>query len=169
MALLARLLKALHSANSPWQLALGFALGMLLGLTPLWRPHNLLVLLVVLATRVNLSMFLLGWALFSLLAVGLDPVSVALGEGLLAAPALQGLWEALYATGIGRLSQFNHTLTLGSLVLGLVLFLPIAVISKVFIVRYRQHMQRWADRFFLVQWLKTSRAFKLFQTMRGES
>lgn len=36
MQLLAKLLKALNSDDSPWQLAFGVMLGMIMGLTPFW-------------------------------------------------------------------------------------------------------------------------------------
>ena len=59
MQLLAKLLKALNSDDSPWQLAFGVMLGMIMGLTPFWGLHSLLILFIVLFLRVNLSTCLL--------------------------------------------------------------------------------------------------------------
>jgi uncharacterized protein (TIGR03546 family) len=44
MGLLVKLFKALNSDSSPWQLAMGFALGMVMGLTPLLGLHSLLLM-----------------------------------------------------------------------------------------------------------------------------
>ena len=82
MVFIAKLLKALSSDASPWQLALGIMFGMLVGLTPLLRLHNLIVLFIVLFFRVNLSTFLIALSLFSGLAYLLDPAMITIGESL---------------------------------------------------------------------------------------
>ena len=53
---LSKLFKALRSGDSPGQLAGGFALGMIIGLTPLWSLHNLLVVILIIIIKVNISM-----------------------------------------------------------------------------------------------------------------
>ena len=63
-----KLIRVIHSDTDPRQISLGFSLGMIPGLTPLSSPHNLIVLLVVLLFRVNISASILSWAVFSILA-----------------------------------------------------------------------------------------------------
>ena len=53
---IAKLLKALSSEASPNQLAGGFVLGMIIGMTPVASIHNLLILILVIALKVNLGM-----------------------------------------------------------------------------------------------------------------
>ena len=51
--LIANIFKVLNSETEPRQISLAACLAMIAGLTPLARPHNLLVLLLVLLLRVT--------------------------------------------------------------------------------------------------------------------
>src|SRR5690554_836519 len=119
LGMLARLLKALNSEAGPWAIAWAFVLGMVMGLTPLFSLHNLLILFLAMSLRINFSGFLLAWIFFSGVAYLFDPVADWIGESLLQAQALQGLWYSLYDNPVARLLQFNHTITLGSFVFAL--------------------------------------------------
>ena len=165
MYFLAKLLKALHSDAGPWQLALGLALGMMMGLTPLLRLHNLIILFIVLFFRVNLTTFLLSFGVFSVLAFVLDPVMASIGESVLTNPSMESLWSALYATGFGQLSQFFHTLTMGSLLTSLVLFPVVLIAGKYLIEQYRERFMAWFEKFRIVEIVKSSRIFQLYQRM----
>lgn len=167
MYLIAKLLKALHSASAPWQLAIGFALGMIVGLTPLLRLHNIAIIFFVCILQINLTAFLLSVTAFTLIAYLFDPAMVTIGEYLLTHESLSGLWSALYSTGLGRISQFNHTLTLGSLVVALCLFPVMLLASKWAIDNYRVRFMAWIDQLKLIQFLKSSRIYSLYQKMEG--
>jgi uncharacterized protein (TIGR03546 family) len=165
MGMLAKLLKALNSDSSPWQLAFGFTLGMLMGITPLLGLHSLILLFVVLFFRVNISSFMVAWALFALIAVPLAVPMANLGESLLSQDNLQGVWRGLYSSAIGQLSQFYHTLTLGSLIVGLV-FSPILLfLSKYLVLQYREKVMSWVNKLKLVQFLKGSRFYRLYEAV----
>ncbi|RUO75641.1 TIGR03546 family protein [Pseudidiomarina taiwanensis] len=168
LTLLARFFKALNSETGAWALAFAFVLGMIMGITPLWRVHNLLILLVALLFRVNLTGFLLSWAVFSAIAYLVDPISHAIGAAVLAAEAWQPVWTAMYQSAVWRVVQFHHTITMGSLILS-ALFAPIlAVISYFIVSRYRQHIQRWFMQLKLVQMFKASRLFQIYAGLKGE-
>ena len=141
LTLLAKLLAALNSASSPRQIALALALGMLVGLTPTLSLHNLLILLLAFVIRVNLSAFFLAVAAFSGLGLLTAAPFAGLGETLLNNPELQTLWTSLYQVTLFKLSHLHHTLTLGSLVAAVILFLPMIALSQWLIVRYRHHMK----------------------------
>ena len=48
LKILGKFIKVLRSAASPRQIAWGFALGCILGLTPFWSLHNLLLVVLIL-------------------------------------------------------------------------------------------------------------------------
>ncbi len=126
LEILAKIFKILRSDDSPNQIALGFALGMILGLTPFWTLHNMLVILILIVFNVNLGSALFAFALFSGLAYLLDPVFHSFGYFLLVdVHGLHGLWTALYQFPIIALSRYNNTVVMGSFVISLILFLPI--------------------------------------------
>jgi uncharacterized protein (TIGR03546 family) len=163
---LLKLLRVLNSETRPAQISLAVCFAMVAGLTPLASLHNLLVLLLVLVVRVNLSAFLLGLALFSGLGYVLDPSFHTLGLALLQAPALHETWTALYNTTLARLEHFNNTVVMGSLAVALAAFLPLFLVGNVLIRRYREHLLAWVRKTRLVQALK---ATKLYQTYRAVS
>ncbi|GAB5382673.1 MAG: hypothetical protein Alis3KO_39650 [Aliiglaciecola sp.] len=165
MIVLAKLLKALHSDAGPWSLAFGIMLGMIFGLTPLIKFHNLIILFVVLVFRVNLSTFLLSWGVFSVIALMLDPLMMNIGEAILTSQSLQGSFTAFYNTGLGRISQFYNTLTMGSLAVSLVLAPVVLLLSKVLVIKYRIHIMEWVDQWNIVQLIKGSKVYQIYQGM----
>lgn len=165
MQLFAKLLKALNSDASPWQLAFGIMLGMIMGLTPFLGLHSLIILFIVLFLRVNLTTFLLAYALFSGFTLLLNPLMADIGESMLTSQSLLMSWTALYNTSLGQLSQFYHTLTLGSLILSLLLAPIILVISKLLIVQYRVRFMLWVNKLKIVQVVKGSRLYQLYQAL----
>ena len=162
---LAKLLKALNAETAPWQISLAFVLAMMMGFTPLISLHNLLLLLLVLVLRVNLSAYILALGFFTGMAYLLDPLFIRVGESLLLDPDLKRLWTSLYQSDVWRLAHFNHTLTLGSLVVAAALALPLFFIFRWLIVRYRSHLLAWVRKSQMMQVLKASKLFRLYQTV----
>jgi uncharacterized protein (TIGR03546 family) len=165
MGILAKLLKALNSDSSPWQLAFGFAFGMVMGLTPVLGLHTLLLLFTVLFFRVNVTGFLVSWAVFSVFAIPFSIMLSNLGEGLLLNEGMQSIWTSLYSSYLGQLSQFYHTLTLGSLLVSICLFPFILIGSKKLIEQYRQRFMQWVTQWRIVQFIKGSNFYQLYQAI----
>ena len=69
MRALAKLLIILNSETNPSQISLGFCFAMVVGFTPLWTPHNIVVVFLLLVLRANLSAFILGWAALAMSAL----------------------------------------------------------------------------------------------------
>ncbi|MCL5049097.1 MAG: TIGR03546 family protein [Firmicutes bacterium] len=167
LSMLARLFKALNAETSPWALAWAFVLGMFMGLTPLWSLHNLIILFLALSLRINLSGFILAWLFFSGLAYLLDPLFDWIGESLLLAPALEPFWVALYENPLARLFQYNHTITLGSIVFCL-LATPIwAPLAYKLIVTYRSRVKAWFERLRFGKSSKAQSFFAMYQKVSG--
>ncbi|MFT2089815.1 TIGR03546 family protein [Paraglaciecola sp. 2405UD69-4] len=166
MGLLAKLFKALNSDDSPWQLAYGFALGMIMGLTPFLGIHSLILLFLVLFLRVNISSFLVAWAVFSVIAIPASYGFSSLGETILLSPSLETLWTSFYGTTIGQLTQIYHTTTLGSLCISILFFPAILLISKKLVEEYRERFMKWVNQWRIVQLIKGSRFFQLYQAIQ---
>ncbi len=162
---LAKLLQVLNSETEPSQITLGLAFGMVMGFTPMLTLHNVLVLLLVLVLRVNLSAFLLGIAIFSGFAFALDPVFHSLGALVLNAEALQGLWTDLYNSAWGRLEHFYNTVVMGSLLISVALFVPVVWSGNRLVLRYRAHVPGWFKNNRVVMALKSSRFYEIYQSL----
>lgn len=144
LKLLGKFIKVLQSNESPNQIAWGFALGSIAGLTPLTVLHNLLVLFLIIILKVNIAAAVLALLIYSLIAWVFDPVFHTLGFVLLIEfSALESFWTTLYNAPVAPLSKFNNTVVLGSLVVSLML-LPVNYwIFKSFVRRYRES---WRDK-----------------------
>ncbi|MDE3117995.1 MAG: TIGR03546 family protein [Nitrospirota bacterium] len=167
MRMLARLLAVLNSETHPGQISLGFCFAMVAGFTPLMSLHNLLVLLLVLVIRVNLSAFLLGLPVWSGLAFGLDPLFHRVGLAVLTNGSLASLWTSLYNSTLWRLEHFNNSIVMGSLLVSLLAFAPLYVLSNLAIRRYRAHVLAWVEKTRVMQLLKASRFYSLYQSFSG--
>jgi uncharacterized protein (TIGR03546 family) len=165
--MIAKLIKVLNAEGSPTQISLGFAAGLIIGLTPLWSLHNLLLAFLVFLFRVNLSAFLLAWAFFSGIAYIADPAMDQLGATLLATSALQDIWTSMYNHTVWRIAHFNNTLTLGSLVSAVVVAVPMVFISNFLIKNYRQHILAWVRKSRIAQLLKASRLYRAYDALSG--
>lgn len=165
ITLIAKLLKMLNAETAPSQISLGVCFAMIMGLTPLGSLHNLLVLLLVLILRVNLSAFILSWGLFSGIAYLLDPVFHVLGYKILTLSALNGLWTSLYNIPIFRLAGFNNSIRMGSLVVAAVLFIPLLLALNLLIRQYQERILAWVKKTKLAEILNSSRLVSVYRTL----
>ncbi len=163
--LLAKLLRVLNSETDPGQISLGLCFALIVGMTPLASLHNLVVLLLVLVLRVNLSAFLLGLAVFTGFAYVLDPLFHSLGLAILTAPALQETWTALYQSPWWRIERFYNSIVMGSLTFSVALFIPLLLISNLLIRRYRQHVLAWVQKTRIMQMIKASKLYQTYETL----
>ncbi len=167
LKLLQSLAKALHSEGTPGQVALGLALGSILGLTPLLSLHNLLVAALILLLNVSVPGATLGWALAIPLGFALDPMFDALGRQLLlGTPALTPLWTALANLPVVPLSNFNNTVVLGSVVSALLLFAPIFYGSRWAVRRYRETYGERVRSSALYRAVTASRLYGIYRLFR---
>jgi uncharacterized protein (TIGR03546 family) len=116
--------KAFGTHDTPRQLALGFAAGMVLGLLPKGNLLAVGVASAILMTRVNLGTAAIAALAFSVVGHVLDPLTDPLGSFVLSAEALRPTWKRLYDMPLAPWTSFNNTVVLGSFLLGLFLFYP---------------------------------------------
>lgn len=167
LTLLAKLLKAFNSDDNPAQIALAVVLAAFMGLTPLAMPHNLLILLLVLVLRVNLSMFLLSFGLFTLTAYVFDPVSHLVGLALLQSDALTPFWTSLYNNSFWRFMAYNNSLVLGSLVICIALSPFIFFTTRSLVVKYREYLMAMINKSRLMLWLKGSKFYSVYDSIKN--
>ena len=163
LKLLQSLVKALHSEGTPGQLAAGLALGSILGLTPLMSLHNAVVFALIVMLNVSFAGAMLGWALCIPVGFLLDPLFDRIGHTLLFTPSLTPLWTSLYNTPVLPLTNFNNTVTLGSLVTALVLFVPFFFLFRWGVARYRATI---GERVRQSKWYRAVTASKLYNVYR---
>jgi uncharacterized protein (TIGR03546 family) len=168
LKLVINFIKILREGQTPAQVAGGFALGFILGLSPMFTLQGALVWLIILMLDVNLSAATFSLAFFALFAYIFDPLFHRLGYFMLVdINSLKGLWTTLYNAPIAPLTRFNNTLVMGSFISALILFVPVYFGMKKFVIAYRAtigvKVAQWKiykiiDRSSLVQWYKRVRS-----------
>ena len=159
---LTNFLKILRAGQTPRQIAGGFALGFIVGLSPTFTLQGVFIWLIILILDVNLSAALLSFTLFSLFAYVLDPVFHSLGYFFLVdLQSLRSVWTTLYNAPVAPLTRFYNTVVLGSFFTALVLSVPVYFGMSSFVVAYRTHIgskiEQWKiyqiiSKNFLVRW-----------------
>ncbi|MBW2558938.1 MAG: TIGR03546 family protein [Deltaproteobacteria bacterium] len=158
-----KLIRAMHSDTDPRQISLGFSLGMILGLTPLYSPHNLIVFLAILFFRVNVGAAILSWGVFSVLAFLLDPAFNQIGMFILAGTGiLTGLWTSLYNMTLFPYTRFNNTIVMGSLAFSILASYPVYWGGKLLVLKYRETFMDRFNKWKVIQVLKTSNMYKWY-------
>lgn len=167
LTLVKDIIKILRAGENPGQVAGGFALGTLLGLSPGFTLQEFLLWFILLLFNVNIAAALLALTLVSLIAYLLDPLIHQIGFFVLTqVDVLQGVWTSLYNAPIAPLTRFNNTVVMGSLVLGLVLAVPVYLGMKRFIVAYRTHIGAKVEKWKIYQLIKQSTLIRWYERVR---
>jgi len=119
------LIEAITSEDAPQRLALGVALGMVVGLVPKGNLTAVVLLGLALSVRASLAAVVGAAGLFSVLGVWLDPLAHHLGLRVLTQAWLQPVGARLYDLPLFPWTGLNNTVVFGSLMLGLALFWPV--------------------------------------------
>ena len=168
LEILAKLLKILRSAASPNQIAAGFIIGMIIGLTPLWTLHNLILFILVVILNVNIATAIFAFIIFSGIAYLLDPLFHSFGYFILVDLSfLKSLWTTLYNIPVIALSKYNNTVVMGSLVTALLLCPPVLFLVKRGIIYYRDHIDSKIQKWKIVQVVKGSKIYNIYQKIRN--
>ncbi len=164
--LIQSLFGALHSEGTPGQLAAGIVLGAFLGLTPLFNLHNAVVFALLVLLNVSFAGGLLGWALFVPVGFLLDPLFDWIGHSLLLAPSLRGLWTSMYNMPIVPLTNFNNTVVLGSLVVALLAAVPLFLLLRWAVARYRVTIGERVRQSRFYKALTASKVYNVYKLFR---
>ncbi|MEP2448956.1 DUF2062 domain-containing protein [Balneola sp. EhC07] len=161
----AKLLKALSSEASPNQLAGGFILGMIIGLTPVLSVHNLLILVLIIILKVNIGMAILAFLIFSGIAYLADPLFHSFGIWILENDGLQDTWTSMYNNELWAITKFYNTVVIGSFISALVLCVPMFPLTKVGVLQYRKHIHEKVMKTKFAKALKGTKLYSVYQTV----
>ena len=160
-------IKILREGQTPAQVAGGFALGSILGLSPMLTLQGAVVWLLIFALNVNLSASLVALTVFSLVAFLLDPLFHWFGfQVLVNIDSLHSLWTSLYNTPIAPLTRFNNTVVMGSFLCALLLFIPIYFGMKRFVIAYRTTVGARVEKMKIYQIVKRSAIVQWYERLR---
>lgn len=167
LQIVSKFIKILRAGQTPNQIAGGFALGSIVGLSPSFTLQGLFIWLIIFVLDVNLSSALLALTVFSLFAYLLDPMLHSIGYILLVEmETLRAFWTSLHNAPIAPLTRFNNTVVLGSLVFALVLAVPVFYGMKKFVVAYRSQVGARIEKTKIYQVISKSWIVRWYQRVR---
>jgi len=142
---LRKVLKILKSSLSPNQIAFSFALGLFAGLPPMGL-HVIIPITLALLVRCSFRAFLLSMGLFKLISLAVAPGSYAIGRFLLDANrGLDGLWRVLFHLPVAAPMGYGRYLLFGSIVLSLIMAIPVFLIIRILVIKYRSSFTDWVS------------------------
>ena len=118
IGLFRQFIQGLTSDTDPRQIGAGIALGFLIGLMPKATLTAQLLIVLLMATRVNIPMALLAAVAVSLANPLIDKLSDPIGYALLTSSALRPVWTKLYNMPVFPWTGFNNTVVPGGLCWG---------------------------------------------------
>lgn len=168
LELLAKLIKILRSGGSPNQIAAGFAIGMIIGITPFWTIHNIILIVILIIFNINIGAAIYSFVLFSAIAYLADPLFHKFGYFLLVdLDSLKNLWTYLYNFPIIALSRYNNTVVAGSLAVACLLTFPVFFLSKSGITYYREKIDKRIGKWKIVQVVKGSKLYSFYEKIKA--
>ncbi len=148
------IVSALHSKDSPRQLAAGFALGSFVGWVPFNVFYSFTIMAVLYLVNVNLGFGLLGILLTSLLSFGLDPLAGKVGTYVLTQVAwLKPMWSVLYNLPLIPYTRFNNTVMMGSMVLAVLGAIPLYFLILWAVGQYRLKWKTKIEQWRVIRWI----------------
>jgi uncharacterized protein (TIGR03546 family) len=166
--ILAKLLKILRSAASPGQIASGFVVGMIIGLTPFWTLHNMILIIILIIVNINIGTAIFSFILFSAFAYLADPLFHHLGYFLLVdITSLKSLWTYLYNMPLIALSKYNNTVVMGSLIVALLFSPPAYFLAKIGVIYYRENIDNKIQKWKIVKVIKGSKIYSFYEKIRN--
>jgi uncharacterized protein (TIGR03546 family) len=165
---IANFIKILREGQTPAQVAGGFALGSIIGLSPMLTLQGLVVWFVILILDVNLSAATLSLLVFSLIAFIFDPIFHRIGYFVLVnIEGLKDIFTTWYNAPIAPLTRFNNTVVMGSFICALVLFPLVYFGMKKFVIAYRATIGKRLEKTKIYKAINKSWIVQTYQRIRG--
>lgn len=133
-----KILKSLNSNSRPSEIAHAISCGMILGFMP---KNNLLWYILFLTfcfLRINKACYLLFTILFSLVTPYLDPLFHKLGYSILSFEPFIPAYVKMLDIPYLPLTKFNNTIVMGSLASGIIMYIPMYIIARLFVHLWRK-------------------------------
>jgi uncharacterized protein (TIGR03546 family) len=122
--------RALLASNAPEQLALGFTIGMVIGLVPKGNLIALSLCVLLFSMRCNKGLGLAAAVAFSFVGSWTDPFAHRLGLAALSFEPFQATYASIFKLPLGPWLGLNNTVVAGSLLMGLYVAYPVYWVTR---------------------------------------
>ncbi|MBL4884841.1 MAG: TIGR03546 family protein [Planctomycetaceae bacterium] len=147
------MIRALTAESSHKQIAVGIALGMIVGLVPKGNLLAFVLLMSFSSLRISLPAVFFSAFAFSWVAMLIDPVTHWVGEAVLTQSSLVPFWTWLYDHPLVPWTQFNNTIVMGSLLIGIGACYPLYRVALHLVEKYEPAVSTRVKKMRLSKWL----------------
>lgn len=138
-----KLFSVLNANVNPGEIAHAFSCGILLGLMPKDNLLWWLVFIFILFIRINKPMYLIMAVIASTFSPVMDGLFDTVGYAFLTIPQFSGFFAWLLEVPFVGFTKFNNSVLMGSLLCGLVLYLPMYILGRLLVSLWRKHITFW--------------------------
>lgn len=151
---IAKLLKALSSNTDPGAIASAFAMGAILGVMPKDNLLWYLIFIFFMFMRIQRGSYVLSIFLFSAITPFLDPYFDKVGYYILTLDSMRDTYIRLLDIPFVAFTKFNNTIVMGSFACGIVMYIPIYIIVRIFIFIWRRKLGNFMRKLSFIQFIK---------------
>ena len=130
IAVLRKVPRGLLGGNAPGQLAVGFTIGMMIGLVPKSNLIALSLCMLLFSLRCNKGIGLVAAVAFSFVGGWTDPFAHRLGLAVLNMKPLQASYASVFNLPLAPWFGFDNTVVAGSFLIGIYLAYPVYWFSR---------------------------------------
>lgn len=130
VAPLRKFCRTLLASHAPEQLALGFTIGMVIGLMPKGNLIALSLCVLLFSMRCNKGLGIAVAVVFSFVGTWTDPFAHRLGLAALNFEPIQATYASVFKLPLGPWLGFNNTVVTGSLLMSLYLAYPVYWVTR---------------------------------------
>ncbi|TVR54732.1 MAG: TIGR03546 family protein [Spirochaetaceae bacterium] len=138
--LVAKLIALLNSNGRASEIGAGIAFGLWLALVPGGNLLFFALALTAFLVKINLGLTIVSFAVFLPIVPIADRLLDRIGYWILTRAPLEPVFARLLSTTIVPWTRFNDTIVMGGLVVGVVLFVPVAALATLFVRLYRRYI-----------------------------
>ncbi|MGC8867043.1 MAG: TIGR03546 family protein [Elusimicrobiales bacterium] len=160
--ILRNFINALLKEKSPGAIGAAAAFGFILGIIPKNNLTAHLLFILAFVFKTNIPFFFISTIFFSSISFLVDKITDPVGYCILTSNWLYPLFRQLYNTVIIPWTDFNNTVVIGGVFLGLIVFYPIYYFFKKIAERYLLDLGKKISQMRVIRLLRLSWLFEWY-------
>ena len=133
--------KAINANAHPGDIAHAVALGLFLAILPKNNLTFTFLFFLSIFIRINKGAFFIAFILFGFVTPFMDVLINNIGFWAVQLSFLRPIFIALENIPFVALFKLSNTMVLGGIIWGLILYIPVYILTRIIIAKYRKYMQ----------------------------
>lgn len=133
--------RAINANAHPGDIAHAVALGLFLAILPKNNLTFTFLFFLSIFIRINKGAFFISFILFGFVTPFMDVLINNIGFWAVQLPFLRPIFIALENIPFVALFKLSNTMVLGGIIWGLILYIPVYILTRIIIAKYRKYMQ----------------------------